>query len=102
MARSAPPTRGRPLKSYVLRLIALTRACNVLVRLLVLAGAIAVLVDQSTLGDDLLANASSLQIVVGGQAIGQLQGLLSRACGLWLIAAGLFVLAVISRTSSPR
>ncbi|HEY2222542.1 DUF2127 domain-containing protein [Actinomycetospora sp.] len=94
------PTRGRPLKSrYVLRLIALTRVFNVLVLLLVLGGAIAVLVNQSTLRDDLLANAASLQIVMGGQAVGQLQGLLSGGAGpLWFIAAGLLVLVLLEGT----
>jgi hypothetical protein len=58
------PTRGRPLKSsYVLPLVALIRGFKVLVLLLVLCGAIAVLVDQSSLRDDLLANASSLHVV---------------------------------------
>lgn len=94
------PDRGRPLKSrYVLRLIALTRAFNVLVLLLVLGGAVAVLVNQTSLRDDLLANASSLQIVFGGQAISQVQGLLSGGAGpLWLVAAGLFVLVVVETT----
>jgi uncharacterized membrane protein (DUF2068 family) len=94
------PTRGRPLKSrYVLRLIALTRAVNALVLLLVLGGAIAVLVNQQTLRDDLLANAAALQAVLGGQVVGQLQDALSGGAGpLWLIAAGVFALVVLQGT----
>ncbi len=96
----ALPDRGRPLKSrYVLRLIALTRAFNVLVLLLVLAGAIAVLVNRTSLRDDLMANASSLQTVFGGQAIGQLQSVLAGGAGpLWLVAIGLLVLVVLETT----
>ncbi|MCD2192736.1 DUF2127 domain-containing protein [Actinomycetospora endophytica] len=91
------PTRGRPLKSrYVLRMIALTRVFNVLVLLLVLGGAIAVLVNQATLRDDLVANASAFQEILGGQVVGQLQGVLSGGAGpLWLIAAGLLALVVL-------
>ena len=91
------PDRGRPLKSrYVLRLIALTRAFNVLVLLLVLGGAIAVLVNQVSLRDDLVANATSLQTVFGGQVIGQVQSLLSGGAGpLWLVAIGVFVLLAL-------
>ncbi|MCD2191784.1 DUF2127 domain-containing protein [Actinomycetospora endophytica] len=91
------PTRGRPLKSrYVLRLIALTRAFNVLVLALVLGGAVAVLINQTALRDDLLANAAALQIVFGGQAIGQLESVLSGGAGpLWLVAAGLLMLVAV-------
>jgi uncharacterized membrane protein (DUF2068 family) len=94
------PDRGRPLKSrYVLRLIALTRAFNVLVLLFVLAGAIAVLVNQTSLRDDLVANASSLQSVFGGQAIGQVQSVLAGGAGpLWLVAVGVFVLIALETT----
>jgi uncharacterized membrane protein (DUF2068 family) len=94
------PDRGRPLKSrYILRLIALTRAFNVLVLLLVLAGAVAVLVNRSSLRDDLVANASSLQTVFGGQAIGQVQSVLAGGAGpLWLVATGVFVLIVLETT----
>ena len=88
------PTRGRPLKSrYVLRLIALTRAFNVLVLLLVLGGVVAVLANQSALRESLVTSASSLQSIIGGQTLGGLQSLLSGAAGpLWLIVAGLLVL----------
>ncbi|MDT7743466.1 MAG: hypothetical protein QOE59_2544 [Actinomycetota bacterium] len=94
------PDRGRPLKSrYVLRLIALTRAFNVLVLLLVLAAAVAVLVNQTSVRDDLMANAASLQIVFGGQAISQVQGVLAGGAGpLWLVAIGLLVLVVLETT----
>lgn len=94
------PTRGRPLKSrYVLRLIALTRAFNVLVLLLVLGGAIAVLVNQTALRDDLVANATTFQSVFGGQAIAQLESVLSGGAGpLWLVAAGLAVLIGLETT----
>ena len=66
-ARPTPPTRdeitlpdrGRPLKSrYILRLIALTRAFNVLVLLLLLGGVVAVLVNQTALRDGLMSSAS--------------------------------------------
>ena len=88
------PARGRPLKSrYVLRLIALTRAFNALVLLLVLGGVIAVLVNQTALRESLVNGASALQVVIGGQTIAGLQELLSGAAGpLWLIAGGVFVL----------
>ena len=91
------PTAGRPLQSrYVLRLIALTRAFNVLVLLLVLGGVVAVLVNETALRDDLAASASSLQIVFGGQAISQVQSLLAGGAGpLWLIAVGLVVLLAL-------
>lgn len=70
------PTRGRPLKSrYVLRGIALTRAFNVLVLLLVLGGAVAVLVNETTLRDDLVANAAALQAVLAAR-----RSVSSRAC----------------------
>ncbi len=94
------PDRGRPLKSrYILRLIALTRAFNVLVLALVLAGAIAVLINQTSLRDDLVANATSLQAVFGGQVIGQVQSLLSGGAGpLWLVAIGVFVLLALEAT----
>ena len=90
----ALPTRGRPLRSrYVLRLIALTRAFNVLVLLLVLGGVIAVLANQATLRESLVSGASTLQTVIGGQTVGALQSLLSGAAGpLWLIAVGVLVL----------
>jgi uncharacterized membrane protein (DUF2068 family) len=93
----ALPLRGRPLQSrYVLRLIALTRAFNVLVLLLVLGGVVAVLVNETALRDDLAASASSLQIVFGGQAISQVQSLLAGGAGpLWLIAVGLAVLLAL-------
>ena len=94
------PDRGRPLKSrYVLRLIAVTRAFNVLVLLLVLAGAVAVLANRTSLRDDLVANASSLQTVFGGQAIGQVQSVLTGGAGpLWLVAVGLTVLVALEAT----
>ena len=88
------PTRGRPLKSrYVLRLIALTRAFNVLVLLLVLGGVIAVLANQTALRESLVSSASALQDVIGGQVVGSLQTLLSGGAGpLWLAAVGVAVL----------
>jgi uncharacterized membrane protein (DUF2068 family) len=104
-ARPTPPTRdeitlpdrGRPLKSrYILRLIALTRAFNVLVLLLVLGGVIAVLVNQTALRDGLVSSASALQTVIGGQIVGDLQSLLSGGAGpLWLVAGGVLVLIVL-------
>jgi uncharacterized membrane protein (DUF2068 family) len=91
------PARGRPLTSrYVLRLIALTRAFNVLVLLLVLGGVIAVLVNQTALRESLLTSASALQAIIGGQTVGTLQSLLSGTAGpLWLIAAGLLLLTLL-------
>ena len=88
------PTRGRPLKSrYVLRLIALTRAFNVLVLLLVLGGVVAVLANQTALRESLVGSASALQDVIGGQVVGSLQSLLSGGAGpLWLVAVGIAVL----------
>lgn len=91
------PARGRPLKGrYILRIIALTRAFNVLVLLLVLGGVIAVLSNQTALRDDLTASATSLQVVLGGQAVSQLESLLSGGAGpLWLVAAGVLVLVAV-------
>lgn len=91
------PTRGRPLKSrYILRLIALTRAFNVLVLLLVLGGVIAVLINQTALRDSLTSGASTLQAVIGGQTVHDLEGLLSGSAGpLWLIAVGVFALVLV-------
>ncbi|GLZ56390.1 hypothetical protein Acsp07_60070 [Actinomycetospora sp. NBRC 106378] len=91
------PARGEPLKSrYVLRLIALTRAFNVLVLLLVLGGAVAVLINQTSLRDDLFANADALQAVLGGQLVGEVESVLSGGAGpLWLIAIGIFALLAV-------
>jgi uncharacterized membrane protein (DUF2068 family) len=93
----ALPTRGRPLKSrYILRLIALTRAFNVLVLLLVLAGVLAVVANQAALRESLMSSATSLQNVIGGQLVGGLQSVLSGGAGpLWLIAAALVVLIAL-------
>lgn len=91
------PSRGRPLKShYILRLIALTRAFNVLVLLLVLGGVVAVIANQSSLRDTLLASATSLQSIIGGQLVTGLESLLTGGAGpLWLVAAGLVVLIAL-------
>lgn len=91
------PSRGRPLKGrYVLRLIALTRAFNVLVLLLVLGGVVAVIANQTSLRESLLASAMSLQEIIGGQVVTGLETLLSGGAGpLWLVAAGLAVLIAL-------
>ncbi|MHC1561540.1 DUF2127 domain-containing protein [Actinomycetospora sp. C-140] len=91
------PTRGRPLKSrVVLRLIALTRAFNVLVLLFVLGGVVAVLANRTALRESLVGSAASLQEIIGGQTVAGLQSLLSRGAGpLWLVAAGVLVLLVL-------
>ncbi|GLZ47236.1 hypothetical protein Acsp06_34210 [Actinomycetospora sp. NBRC 106375] len=91
------PTRGRPLKSrVVLRLIALTRAFNVLVLLLVLGGVVAVLANQTALRETLVVSAASLQEIIGGQTVGGLQSLLSGDAGpLWLVATGVLVLLLL-------
>ena len=91
------PTRGRPLKSrVVLRLIALTRAFNVLVLLLVLGGVVAVLANQTALRESLVGSAASLQEIIGGQTVAGLQSLLSGGAGpLWLVAIGVLVLLLL-------
>lgn len=72
------PTRGRPLKSrIVLRLIALTRAFNVPVLLVVLGGVVAVLANRTALRESLLSSATALQETRGGQTVAGLQSLLS-------------------------
>lgn len=91
------PTRGRPLKSrVVLRLIALTRAFNVLVLLLVLGGVIAVLANQTALRESLVSSAQALQEIIGGQTVAGLESLLSGGAGpLWLVAVGVLVLLLL-------
>ncbi len=96
----ALPSRGRPLKRrYILRLIALTRAVNFLVIALVAAGAIAVVANLGALQEQLMSSADAIQLVFGGQAVDELRSALSGGSGpLWLIAAGLVVLAAFEAT----
>jgi uncharacterized membrane protein (DUF2068 family) len=91
------PARGRPLKSrIVLRLIALTRAFNVLVLLLVLGGVIAVLANRTALRESLVSSAQALQEILGGQTVAGLQSLISGGAGpLWLVAVGVLVLLLL-------
>lgn len=93
----ALPTRGRPLKSrVVLRLIALTRAFNVGVLLLVLGGVVTVLANQTALRESLVSSAQALQEIIGGQTVAGLQSLLSGGAGpLWLVAVGVLVLLLL-------
>jgi hypothetical protein len=89
------PLRGRPLKSrYILRLIAVTRAVNFVVLALGATAVFAVLANQDVLQQKLTGAAKSIQGVFGGQALTQLQSILSVGTGtLWLVALGVVALA---------
>lgn len=89
------PLCGRPLKSrYILRLIAVTRAVNFVALALGATAVFAVLANQDVLQQKLTGAAKSIQSVFGGQALTQLQSILSVGTGtLWLVALGVVALA---------